>query len=377
MKKEKKYLIYGIALVLVTLIGVSLSYFVAYIEGDKKQIGVSTADLKIIFNNEEAISGENIKPGWSITKTFSVENRSDDVFKYNISIEDLVNTFFPAGFYSENSYLQYKITSTNGYNMTEYKDVPNNYILTGDPTIPMDRILAYNIEIPQGIIQEYTIELVYRNDENVDQSHDMGAKLSGMLYISECKTPSLAEYIIDTYTLNDKVRPNIYYNYSAPNSDRLETRNELFYTKINDMIYYTKLTEDGSTVYNYFANTENNWVKFGKYQTDWYYCKNESTGEWINLPSCPEGYTKFIHGTKDADMYWKIIRTNEDGGVRLLYAGIGVEDDIVELPFIGISMYNPYIKDPLYNGYMYGTSGSLENNRTNENSSLIKQVLES
>lgn len=57
MKKEKKYLIYGIALVLVTLIGVSLSYFVAYIEGDKKQIGVSTADLKIIFNNGEAISG--------------------------------------------------------------------------------------------------------------------------------------------------------------------------------------------------------------------------------------------------------------------------------------------------------------------------------
>ena len=72
-------------------------------------------------------------------------------------------------------------------------------------------------------------------------------------------------------------------------------------------------------------------------------------------------------------MYWRIIRTNEDGSVRLLYSG--TSPDTTE-GYIGTSAFNNSTKDPLYVGYMYGTSGSLESNRTNENDSTIKTVID-
>mgnify|MGYP004527742009 CR=1 FL=1 len=68
-------------------------------------------------------------------------------------------------------------------------------------------------------------------------------------------------------------------------------------------------------------------------------------------------------------MYWRIIRTNEDGSLRLLYSGIS--PDTAE-GYIGASAFNPSYNDPMYIGYMYGTSDSLESNRTNINDSTIK-----
>ena len=72
-------------------------------------------------------------------------------------------------------------------------------------------------------------------------------------------------------------------------------------------------------------------------------------------------------------MYWRIIRTNEDGSVRLLYSGL---DPTTSTGYIGMSRISNNINDPMYAGYMYGTSGSLENNRTNENDSVIKAFVD-
>ena len=95
----------------------------------------------------------------------------------------------------------------------------------------------------------------------------------------------------------------------------------------------------GSTpkeVYYFAGNAKNNWVKFAGY-------------------------------------YWRIIRTNHDGSIRLLYSGTSPDTTkgyIVESPF------NSVLNDPMYVGYMYGTSGTLALNRTNENDSTIKGVID-
>ena len=91
MSNNKKYLVLSIALVLLTFIGVSLAYFLTSIEGENKRVTIRTSDLRIIFTNGDAIEGTEIEPGWSVTKTFSVENKSKNEYKYNIVIEDLVN----------------------------------------------------------------------------------------------------------------------------------------------------------------------------------------------------------------------------------------------------------------------------------------------
>ena len=165
---QRKQLTLVIVSLLVVVLSVSLAWFTTQIIGKGKNLNVSSANLQIVFTDSDgALTETDIEPGWSATKTFTVQNNSKSDYKYNIVIKDLLNTFVTEG------YLKYKVTSTNdGYNMTEFKDIPKF-------SAPKDTILAYSVVIPNGVTQSYTIEFKYANDESVDQSDDMGKKLSG------------------------------------------------------------------------------------------------------------------------------------------------------------------------------------------------------
>ena len=310
---QKKQTILVVASLLVVVLSVTLAYFTAQIIGKGKDVSVSSADLKIIFTDSDgAISGSNIEPGWSDTKTFTIENKSNEIYKYNIVIQNLVNTFVTEG------YLQYKITSTNGgYNMTEFKDIPKS-------SAPKDKILAYGVSIPVGVTQSYTVEFKYANDESIDQSIDMGRKLSGTLFITEGTEPTLLSQL-----LADKSTVLTRTDYST------------VLTNDNTKTLYTS-TEDSKTVYYFAGNATDNWVKFGK---------NES----------------------NQDLYWRIIRTNSDGGVRLLYHGTSTT---TENAYIGTSAFNSSNNNIAYVSYMYGSLGSIPNARTNTNNSAIKKIID-
>ena len=72
---QKKQTILVVASLLVVVLSVTLAYFTAQIIGKGKDVSVSSADLKIIFTDSDgAISGSNIEPGWSDTKTFTITN---------------------------------------------------------------------------------------------------------------------------------------------------------------------------------------------------------------------------------------------------------------------------------------------------------------
>ena len=318
---QKKQTILVVASLLVVVLSVSLAYFTAQIIGKGKDVTINSADLKIIFTDSDgSISGTNIEPGkWNVTKTFTIENKSNETYKYNIVIQDLVNTFVT------NGYLQYKITSTNnGYNMTEFKDVPKSETAT-------DTILAYSASIDVGVTQSYTVEFIYKNDESVDQSDDMGKTLSGKLFITEGTINIYAGY--EKGTLG--------YQIMGDNITRLtRTDFDTTFTETNTGTLY-KATESiaGNTpkdVYYFAGDAKNNWVKF-------------------------------------AGFYWRIIRTNYDGSIRLLYSG--TSHNTTE-GYIGKSAFNPTDNDPMYVGYKYGTSGSLENNRLNTNDSTIKTYVD-
>ena len=113
-------------------------------------------------------------------------------------------------------------------------------------------------------------------------------------------------------------------------------------TDNNTNTLYTS-TEDSKTVYYFAGNATDNWVKFGK-------------------------------NASNQDLYWRIIRTNSDGSVRLLYHGTSTTatDAVINTSTAFNSTYN----NPMYVGYMYGTSGSLVNNRTNTNNSTIKGIID-
>ena len=368
---QKRQTILVVASLLVVVLSVTLAYFTAQIIGKGKDVSVSSADLKIIFTDSDgAISGSNIEPGWSDTKTFTIENKSNETYKYNIVIQDLVNTFVT------NGYLQYKITSTNGgYNMTEFKDVPKS-------DTAKDKILAYSVSIPVGVTQSYTVEFMYSNDESVDQSDDMGKKLSGTLFITEGTEDIYAGYEEGTLgyqIMGDNPTRNTRDTYDAVFTNN--TTGTLF-TATEKNVHNTTDT----TVYYYAGNTIKNWVKFGKYQKDlikyrgYYSTTGTSYEEYSTMDECTsassynKNCTEYKYANAGDDIYWRIIRTNSDGSIKLLYSGSSPDTTIGS---IGKSAFNTSENSPKYVGYMYGENAdTLVNARTNTNNSTIKTYID-
>ncbi len=106
-------------------------------------------------------------------------------------------------------------------------------------------------------------------------------------------------------------------------------------------LYYTNTnTEDNKTTYYFRGAVENNYVSF-------------------------------------AGFYWRIIRINEDGTVRLIYQGTTPTATGNEAT-IGSSEFNTNSHDNAYVGYMYGTPGSstYEETHSNINNSTVKGVVD-
>ena len=376
---QKKQTILVVASLLVVVLSVTLAYFTAQIIGKGKDVSVSSADLKIIFTDSDgAISGSNIEPGWSDTKTFTIENKSNETYKYNIVIQNLINTFVT------NGYLQYKITSTNGgYNMTEFKDIPKS-------SAPKDKILAYGVSIPVGVTQSYTVEFKYANDESVDQSDDMGKKLSGTLFITEGTEDIYAGYEEGTLgyqIMGDNPKRSTRSNNNNGTNDfatpLTATTTGTLFTSTESI---TGITDSPKEVYYYAGNTTNNWVKFGKYQNDliryrgYYSTSSNSFRDYPTMDECTSASDYNINCTEHKyantgdDIYWRIIRTNHDGSIRLLY--VGNSPDTTD-GNIGKSVFNTSDNSPKYVGYKYGEDTSLDTIRNNTTDSTIKVFIDS
>ena len=371
---QKKQTILVVASLLVVVLSVTLAYFTAQIIGKGKNVTINSADLKIIFTDSDgAISGSNIEPGWSDTKTFTIENKSNETYKYNIVIQDLVNTFVT------NGYLQYKITSTNnGYNMTEFKDVPKSETAT-------DTILAYSASIDVGVTQTYTVEFIYKNDESVDQSEDMGKTLSGKLFITEGTINIYAGYEKGTlgYQImgDNPTRGTRSNNNNGTNDFATPLTATTTGTLFTSTESITGITDSPKEVYYYAGNTTNNWVKFGTFASDlvrgYYSATSTSFKEYTTLEECNSASsynTNCSYAWRKGDpMYWRIIRTNHDGSIRLLYAG--TSPDTTE-DYIGESAFNARSNSPKYAGYKYGEDTSLDTIRNNTPDSKIKTYID-
>ncbi len=118
--------------------------------------------------------------------------------------------------------------------------------------------------------------------------------------------------------------------------------------------------------------------------------------------SAPDDYgtSYYFRGTpennyvKFAGFYWRILRINGDGSIRMIYAGDasvidaldnkeevlanGYNDGDTDYTQIGESAYNSSYNDNAYVGYMYGTPGSstYEETHANINNSTIKTVVD-
>ncbi len=124
---------------------------------------------------------------------------------------------------------------------------------------------------------------------------------------------------------------------------------------------YSMNDEDGVSYYYRGAVTNNN-VQFGEYASDYYVYENNGL-YYQSLESCREanvGYEDECTQVKLANagdkMYWKIVRVNGDGSLRLIYNGTSANpdnSDLVNSFAVGKIPYNLESNDPKYTGYTY------------------------
>lgn len=127
-----------------------------------------------------------------------------------------------------------------------------------------------------------------------------------------------------------------------------------------------KARDDLGESYYYRGNVTNNYVKFGKYVEDFVrykgYASTSATSAFIEhetLEECTSATsynvncTAITYANKGDDMYWRIVRINGDGSIRMIYDGpAAAANGVSHTATIGSTKYN-IINETKYIGYTY------------------------
>ena len=110
--------------------------------------------------------------------------------------------------------------------------------------------------------------------------------------------------------------------------------------------------DDLGTSYYFRGAVDNNWVKYGKYTKDMYNCNNGTISATDTGNSCTK-----IASSGD-DIYWRIIRINGDGSIRMIYSGVTPPTESTKVikttnTSLGSIPFNQNYNSAEYVGYMY------------------------
>ena len=131
-------------------------------------------------------------------------------------------------------------------------------------------------------------------------------------------------------------------NKGTPDFSTVATTNEGLY----------KAQDDLGDSYYFRGAVDNNWVKYGKYTKDMYNCNNGTISNADTGNSCTK-----IASSGD-DIYWRIIRINGDGSIRMIYSGVTPPTESTKVikttdTSLGNSPFNQNEDSTEYVGYMY------------------------
>ena len=201
-------------------------------------------------------------------------------------------------------------------------------------------IIIRDVILNPGSSRTFTIKLWINS--NTSSSDILNKKFSASLTSTGIAVKNMADsdgtVLIGNYT-------GPLYDYIKNNADTTTT---IDFSKTSEAsntngIYTTTNTDSGNPVYYYRGNVDNH-VLF-------------------------------------ANMCWRIVRTTETGGVKLIYDGVpsnGQCNNTGDAATIGKSAFNNNNNDNAYVGYMFGTTGSstYASTHTNTNDSTIKKTID-
>ncbi len=218
--------------------------------------------------------------------------------------------------------LEYK-TDING----EWTSVETTNSNIPQSEISKDKNLAENLTIPAGATYYYKLTITF-NDLDINQNEDIDAIFTSKFKIGEAISPS--KETLDYLGVDA--------NKEGPNFTLPATTDEGVYA----------MEDDYGTSYYYRGAVTNNYVKFG-------------------------------------DFYWRIIRVNGDGSIRIQYDGTkGYANGVLNIERLAYTgkQFNAQEADAKYVGWMFGGAQGTESTsksqaQTNTTNSDIKTLVDS
>lgn len=278
MPKKAKIIvsISGIVLVMLILLGLTYAYFLTRIQGNtnSKSISVTTADLKLVYNDgsDGVIGGENLIPSETeYTKTFTVKNDGNANVEYGVYLIDVINTLV------RKDDVKYTLNCTTDGTITSNK-------VTTETTFPSGIKQLITNEIEPGKTHTYTFTFTYK-DTGTDQSIDMGKELSAKLQIfGKQSNGEYFPYSENTmaYTIINNVKSGTLEGKSTFTENLSATNMVETMSTASDKILSTA-EDDGGTTYYFRGNPTDNYVNY-------------------------------------AGMCWRIVRIQGDGSIKLVLA---------------------------------------------------------
>ena len=374
MKKKEKIVLVGLILLLVvTIVGVSYAAF-SYSKRGEKVNTITTGQIVMTYTEtDNIIQIDGALP--TTDKTGTVQLKAGEYFDFNISSTIVgnvnINYEISAKEVGEStiagSNIKLYLTKLNGSEeeplMTPetYHEESEENTYTGRPAGEMS---LYKGSMNSSENNNYRLRMYV--DENYNPQGDGGGLtfsvrinvygLAGEKYVPETTKTLLAANPVQEEKTN-------MFNY-ASNGTQYDPNDDVDYATDPDPEYvtnglYSTEDEDGTSYY-FRGNVENNNVQFGQYESD-YYVYDDGYGYYYQtLESCEEDGNSTCTPVKLASagdkMYWKIVRVNGDGSLRLIYNGISATPDSSDLAHyyaVGSAPYNISWDDPKYTGYTY------------------------
>ena len=314
-------LLVAIASVLTIVGSVSYAYFTAMGEVTPMDATLNTATVSVKFSDNDLGLNAVLNFGESVTKKFTIENTGTADAKVKMFFDEMINT-----------YIEGSLTYTLSYSETE--DGPYTEVVS-KTNVPQSKnaskkILANSLIIPLGKTYYYNLEITLNYLSDVNQDADLNAIFNTKFKVEDIN------YEIN-YGLETLNHLNVTSNGVRTDFDEPATTAEGIF----------EMEDDYGTSYYYRGAVTNNYVKF-------------------------------------AGFYWRIIRVNGDGSLRIIYDGTQAHANGANSSnrFIKTGQaYNSSYNDNKYVGWMYGPSGTTASTskaqaQTNTADSTIKEVVD-
>ena len=327
---KKNVLLSVIGVLLVLGIGVSFAYFVSQtlVSGDGASVTAEPGDMiKVTYDAGDApLSGNNLMPGDSTSKDFTVTVTPTETEKeatYAIFLNITENTFVKCDDTNYNDLTNMCIKDAQELTYTIKDKNSGSTLASGNLTGVTGKVklLTETKTVDTETIFNYTITITF-NDTGADQNHNQNKTFNGSVTVEFSEKP---------------VKDVLLANYSTVltrtdfSTTVTETTTGTIYKSANSSQY-----DDDGEVYYFAGNPTDNWVKF-------------------------------------AGFYWRIIRINGNGSLRLIYQGTSANTTGSGTQLSDTSTFNTNYNNNMYVGFMY-SSGSVHGTGTD---STIKDALDS